>query len=404
MIFYLSVLSFIMKKVRMGMVGGGQNAFIGAIHRNAAFLDGEIELVCGAFSSNEVRSKDSGRTLYLPEARCYANYEEMFQSEALLPKHERMEFVVIVTPNYLHFPIAKTAIEYGFHVLSDKPATLNLSEALTLESLIKQSDCLYGLTHTYNGYPLIKQARHLIAQGELGNIVKIVVEYSQGWLASKNDEQSKQASWRLDPEKSGVSCCMADIGVHAANLAEYVSGLQITDVCADLTSTIAGRTLDDDGIVLLKLSNGSKGALLASQISLGDENNLKLRIYGDKKSIQWSQLEPNTMWLKSNTEPSIQIRSGVGEMCIEAQRALRTPAGHPEGYLEAFANIYQNFVAQIRAHQNGEKSDNATFDVPGIEEAIRGMAFIENVVTASQSELKWHPITLDLKPNVTEQN
>jgi len=393
-----------MKKVRMGMVGGGQNAFIGAVHRNAAFLDGEIELVCGAFSSNEARSKVSGRMLYLPESRCYADYQEMFQSEALLPKHERMEFVVIVTPNHLHFPIAKAAIECGFHVLSDKPATLNLSEALALESLINQHNCLYGLTHTYNGYPLIKQAKHLIAQGELGHIVKVVVEYSQGWLASKDDEESKQASWRLDPEKSGVSCCMGDIGVHAANIAEYVSGLQITDICADLTSTVTGRTLDDDGTVLLKLSNGSKGVLFASQISLGDENNLKLRIYGDKKSIEWSQLEPNTMLLKSNTESTMQIRSGVGEMCTEAQRAMRTPAGHPEGYLEAFANIYQNFVAQIRAHQKGDISDNATFDVPGIEEAIRGMAFIENVVTASQSELKWHPLNLTLKPNSTEQN
>jgi len=386
------------------MVGGGQNAFIGAVHRNAAFLDGEIELVCGAFSSNEARSKISGRMLYLPESRCYADYKEMFQREALLPKHERMEFVVIVTPNHLHFPIAKAAIECGFHVLSDKPATLNLSEALALESLINQHNCLYGLTHTYNGYPLIKQAKHIIAQGELGHIVKVVVEYSQGWLASKDDEESKQASWRLDPEKSGVSCCMGDIGVHAANLAEYVSGLQITDICADLTSTVAGRTLDDDGTVLLKLSNGSKGVLLASQISLGDENNLKLRIYGDKKSIEWSQLEPNTMLLKSNTDSTMQIRSGVGEMCTEAQRAMRTPAGHPEGYLEAFANIYQNFVAQIRAHQKGDISDNATFDVPGIEEAIRGMAFIENVVTASQSDLKWHPLNLTLKPNSTEQN
>ncbi|WP_407919550.1 Gfo/Idh/MocA family protein [Cognaticolwellia mytili] len=393
-----------MKKVRMGMVGGGKNAFIGAVHRIAAFIDGEIELVCGAFSSDEARSKSSGLSLYLPENRCYASYDEMFETEASLPKTQRMEFVVIVTPNYLHFPIAKAAIENGFHVLSDKPATLNLPEALALASLIKRHECLYGLTHTYNGYPLIKQAKHLIEKGDLGNIVKVVVEYSQGWLASKNDEQSKQASWRLDPEKSGVSCCMGDIGGHAANLAEYVSGLQITDVCADLTSTIVGRTLDDDGTVMLKLSNGAKGVLLASQISLGDENNLKLRIYGDKKSIEWSQLEPNTLWLKSNTEATLQIRAGVGEMCIEAQRAMRTPAGHPEGYLEAFANIYQNFVAQIRAHNNGEQSDNATFDVPGIEEAVRGMAFIENVVMASQSDLKWHPFALDLNQNLPEQN
>ncbi|MCJ8320186.1 MAG: Gfo/Idh/MocA family oxidoreductase [Colwellia sp.] len=391
-----------MKKTRMGMVGGGEGAFIGAVHRIAAFIDGDIELVCGAFSSDKTRSLRSGLSLYLPESRCYASYEEMFKTEALLPKEQRMEFVVIVTPNHLHFPVAKSAIEHGFHVLSDKPATLNLSQALTLKAIIEQHSCLYGLTHTYNGYPLIKQAKHLIAQGELGNIVKIVVEYSQGWLASQDDEHSKQASWRLNPEQSGISCCMADIGVHAANLAEYVSGLQITDLCADLTSTVAGRVLDDDGTVMLKLSNGAKGVLLASQISLGDENNLRLRIYGDKKSIEWSQLEPNTLWLKSNTEPTQQIRAGVGEMCQAAMQAMRTPAGHPEGYLEAFANIYHNFVKQIRAHSKGEVSDNTTFDVPGIEEAIRGMAFIENVVMANQSETKWQPFVI--KPNQIEDH
>jgi len=388
------------------MVGGGQGAFIGAVHRLAAFMDGEIELVCGAFSADKARSLSSGVSLYLPEERCYASYEEMFKAESLLPLDERMEFVVIVTPNHLHFPVAKSAIEHGFHVLSDKPATLNLSEAAKLKLIVEQHNCLYGLTHTYNGYPLIKQAKYLIDQGELGNIVKIVVEYSQGWLASRNDEQSKQASWRLDPKKSGISCCMADIGVHAANLAEYVSGLQISYLCADLTSTVAGRTLDDDGTVMLKFSNGAKGVLLASQISLGDENNLKLRIYGDKKSIEWSQLEPNTLWLKSNTQATQQIRAGVGKMCEAAQQALRTPAGHPEGYLEAFANVYRNFVGQIRAHNEGQITHNKTFDVPGIEEAIRGMAFIENVVSASQSEMKWQPfnLTVNTKDNFKEHD
>ena len=383
-----------MKKVRMGMVGGGQGAFIGAVHRIAAFLDGEIELVCGAFSSDGKRSKASGAALYLPEERCYASYEEMFKSEALLPEDERMEFVAIVTPNHLHFPVAKAAIESGFHVMSDKPATFNLTEALSLQTLLKDSNVLYGLTHTYNGYPLIKQAKHLVEQGVLGNVVKIVVEYSQGWLASKDDETSKQASWRLDPEKAGISCCMGDIGVHAANLAEYVSDLNITHLCADLTSTVAGRTLDDDGTVLLKFSNGAKGVLIASQIAVGDENNLSLRIYGDQKSIEWSQLEPNSLLLKSNTEPTQIIRTGVGEMCAAAQQAIRTPAGHPEGYLEAFGNIYNNFAKQLRAHQNNEVCDNKTFDVPGIDEAVRGMAFIENTVKASQSNEKWQEFSL----------
>jgi len=384
-----------MKKIRMGMVGGGQGAFIGAVHRIAAFLDGDIELVCGAFSSDHQRSIESGKSLYLPEQRCYATYQEMILSEAQLPAQERMEFVVIVTPNHLHFPIAKMAIEQGFHVMSDKPATINLNEALELKSIIERHDALYGLTHTYTGYPLIKQARHLVAQGDLGNITKVVVEYSQGWLASKEDESSKQASWRLDKTKSGISCCMGDIGVHAANLLEYVSGITVTELCADLTSTVNGRTLDDDGTVLLKFSNGAKGVLLASQIAVGDENNLKLRVYGDKKSIEWSQLEPNTLWLKSNSEPTQMIRAGVGEMCNAAQQALRTPAGHPEGYLEAFGNIYANFVKQIRAKKDNQPCDNQLFDVPGIEEAIRGMAFIENAVTASQSNEKWQPFKIE---------
>jgi len=383
-----------MKKVRMGMVGGGQGAFIGVVHRLVAFLDGEIELVCGAFSSDSERSKSSGLSLYLPENRCYGSYQEMFEQEALLPADQRMEFVAIVTPNHLHFPVAKMAIEKGFHVMSDKPATFNLAEALELKSVLEKHNTLYGLTHTYNGYPLVKQAKHLIEQGELGNIVKIVVEYTQGWLASKEDEGSKQASWRLDPKQAGISCCMGDIGVHAANLAEYVSGLEVEAMCADLTATVDGRTLDDDGTVLMKFSNGAKGVLLSSQISVGDENNLRLRIYGDQKSIEWSQLEPNSLLLKSNTESTQIIRTGVGEMCDAALQAIRTPAGHPEGYLEAFANIYQNFVKQIRAYQQSLPCDNKSFDVPGINEAVRGMAFIENTVKASQSETKWHSFNL----------
>ena len=383
-----------MKKIRMGMVGGGQGAFIGSIHRIASALDGEIELVCGAFSSDSQRSIDSGRSLYLPEQRCYASYTEMFKAESLLPEDERMQFVAIVTPNHLHFPIAKMAIENGFHVMSDKPATVSLAEVLQLKELLNTHNTLYGLTHAYNGYPLIKQAKYLIEQGELGNIVKIVAEYSQGWLATKNDESSKQARWRLDPKRSGISCCMGDIGVHAANLAEYVSGLSISHVCADLTSTVNSRTLDDDGTVMLKFSNGAKGVLLASQISLGDENNLKLRIYGDKKSLEWSQLEPNTLWLKSNTEPTQQIRAGVGPMCEAAQQAMRTPAGHPEGYLEAFANIYLSFAHLIRAYEKDPQLELTCFDVPGINEAVRGMAFIENVVHASQSNVKWQAFTL----------
>ena len=382
-------------KIRMGMVGGGEGAFIGAVHRMAANLDGQIELVCGAFSSDPARSLASGQALFLDPARCYASYQQMFASEAKLPAERRMDFVAIVTPNHLHFPVAKMAIEHGFHVLSDKPATLTLQEALALRALLVRTPRLYGLTHTYTGYPMIKQARHLVATGQLGVIRKIVVEYSQGWLASKQDENSKQAAWRLDADKSGISCCMGDIGVHAANLTEYVSGLAITELCADLNSVVDGRRLDDDGTVLLRFDNGAKGVLMASQIAVGEENNLRLRIYGDAASLDWSQMEPNSLWLKSQHEPARLLRAGVGELCPAARDAMRTPAGHPEGYLEAFANLYRNFDAQISAFKTGAPADNTRFDVPGIDAAVRGMAFIDNAVRASQHERKWHRFTVE---------
>ena len=381
--------------IRMGMVGGGEGAFIGAVHRMAANLDGQIELVCGAFSADAARSVASGRALFLEPSRCYASYQQMFESEARLPAQQRMDFVAIVTPNHLHFPVAKLAIESGFHVLSDKPATLNLQEALALRALLDRYLLLYGLTHTYTGYPMIKEARHQVASGKLGPIRKVVIEYSQGWLAAKQDETSKQAAWRLDSKQSGISCCMGDIGVHATNLAEYVSGLTITELCADLNSVVAGRSLDDDGTVLLRFNNRAKGVLMASQIAVGEENNLRLRIYGENASLDWSQMEPNSLWLKSQHAPTQLFRAGVGELSPAARAAMRTPAGHPEGYLEAFANIYRNFAGQIAAFKAGAPADNARFDVPGIDAAIRGMAFIDNAVRASQQERKWHPFTVE---------
>ncbi|MCF2947483.1 Gfo/Idh/MocA family oxidoreductase [Paraglaciecola aquimarina] len=381
-------------KVRMGMVGGGQGAFIGAVHRIAANIDGEIELVCGAFSSNGERSIASGADLYLPANRCYATYEEMFAAEAQLPAEKRMQFVAIVTPNHLHFAVAKAAMEAGFHVLSDKPATFDLQQAVDLAEVVKSTGQLYGLTHTYNGYPLVKQAQDIIASGQLGKVTKVIVEYTQGWLADKEGDSGKQAAWRVDPARAGISCCMGDIGVHAANLAEYVTGSHISKMCSDLGSVVEGRLLDDDGTILLRFDNGARGVLLSSQVQVGDENNLRLRVYGEKGGIEWSQLEPNTLWLKSNTAPTQMIRTGVGAFSANAQAAIRTPAGHPEGYLEAFANIYGNFVKQIRAFEAGEDHSNAAFDVPGIDEAIRGMAFIENSVTFSQSETKWHDFVI----------
>ncbi|USD27530.1 Gfo/Idh/MocA family oxidoreductase [Pseudoalteromonas sp. SCSIO 43201] len=381
-------------KIRMAMVGGGEGAFIGAVHRIAARLDGQIELVAGAFSSDPQKSITMGKQLGLAPTRCYDDYHMLLQSEAALPESERIHFVAIVTPNHLHFPIAAKAIEYGFHVLSDKPATLNLSEALQLQTLLQQTNCLYGLTHTYTGYPMVKEARHRIATGELGNIRKVVVEYSQGWLASEDDEQSKQASWRLDASQSGISCCMGDIGVHAANLTEYVSGLTITSLCADLNTVVCGRQLDDDGTVLLRFDNGAKGVLLASQIALGEENNLTLKIYGDKASIEWSQMEPNSLWLRMKDAPAQLLRTGTGTLCHAATNATRVPAGHPEGYLEAFANIYLNFAMLIQARQQQPDVQPEDFDVPSIQAAVRGMAFIENAVAASAKETKWHPFNI----------
>ncbi|WP_252736828.1 MULTISPECIES: Gfo/Idh/MocA family protein [unclassified Psychrosphaera] len=380
-------------KVRMGMVGGGQGAFIGNIHRMAAFLDGKIELVAGAFSSNHDNCLLTGHMLGIEPTRCYASYQQMFEAEAKLPAEQRIQFVSVVTPNHLHFPVSKCALEHGFHVLSDKPATMDLHQVLELEKIVTAQQKLYGLTHTYTGYPMVKEACEQVAAGALGDVVKIIVEYSQGWLAETTDEENKQASWRLDPKRAGASCCMGDIGVHAANLAEYVSGLKITELCADLTSVVAGRVLDDDGTVLLKFNNGAKGVLIASQISVGEENNLSIRVYGTKASFEWRQEEPNSLIKKYNNQPREIIRAGVGTLAANTNAYLRTPAGHPEGYIEAFANIYLQFINQIIALEQQSDSDISEL-APDIEQAIRGMAFIENVVEASKQQTKWQPFKL----------
>jgi predicted dehydrogenase len=383
-----------MAKIRMGMVGGGEGAFIGAIHRMAAAIDGEIELVCGAFSSDPQRSIKSGTALHLNPDRCYPSFQQMFATEARLPLDQRMDFVSIVTPNHLHFPVAKMAIEYGFHIMSDKPATYDLAEVHALNVLLQDSPCLYALTHTYTGYPMVKEARQRVASGQLGTLKKVVVEYPQGWLANAADESSKQAQWRIDPKYSGISCCMGDIGVHAANLAEYVCADEISHICADIAATVAGRSLDDDGTVMLKFAKGARGVLLASQISLGEENNLTIRVYGDKASLEWSHQQPNSLWLKYANKPAQMLRCGGPDLSSLTMQNTRTPAGHPEGYIEAFANLYRNFAAQIRAKQNNQPATEAANDLPGIYQAIRGMAFIENVVAASKSESKWHPNSL----------
>lgn len=380
-----------MAKVRMGMVGGGEGAFIGAVHRIAAALDGEIELVCGAFSSDPERSGRSGASLYLPAERVYADFREMMRAEASLPAEQRMQFVAIVTPNHLHFPVAESALTAGFHVMSDKPATFSLAEALRLEALIEDTGLLYGLTHTYTGYPLVKEARERVARGELGKVRKVVVEYPQGWLADRQeDEDNKQAAWRLDPAQAGISSCMGDIGVHAANLAEYVSGQKISAMCADLTAFVEGRELDDDGSILLRFDSGAKGLLFASQVCVGEENAVSIRVYGEKGGLEWRQQEPNTLWLKWPDRPAQMLRTGADYLGELAALNTRTPMGHPEGYLEAFANIYMAFAGKIRARDSGAEEDLRSADCPGIEDAVRGMRFIELAVAASASDTKWH--------------
>ena len=374
----------------MGMVGGGRDAFIGAVHRIAAAIDQQVNLVCGAFSSTPEKSKASGEDFMLPAARCYGNFEEMMEKEAALPEGERMDFVTIVTPNHMHFPAAKAALEAGFHVLSDKPATLTKEEALELKDIIAKSGKLYGLTHNYTGYPMIKQAKKLVSEGALGKVRKIVVEYPQGWLATALEQEgAKQAEWRTDPKRSGAAGCMGDIGTHAENLAEYVTGLEIDELAADLSIFVPGRHLDDDGNVLLRFKNGAKGVLHASQISVGCENNLSLRVYGEKGGLEWHQLEPNTLQVHALGEPTKIYRTGNDYVCEEAAYNSRTPFGHPEGYLEAFANIYRNFADHIRAFNAGEEPTELVNDYPKIDDGIRGMAFIEAVVASSKQNAAW---------------
>ena len=379
------------RKLRMGMVGGGQGSFIGGVHRIAAAIDGHIELVCGAFSSTAEKSKASGRELYLPDERIYADFKEMIEQEKARPEGDRMDFVSIVTPNHMHFPPAKLALENGFHVVSDKPATFNLEEAKELQALVESTGLIYALTHNYTGYPMVKEAKHLIRSGKIGDIRKVVVEYPQGWLGEMLEQSGqKQASWRTDPDKAGISNCMGDIGTHAENLAEYITGLQITELCADLTAFGEGRTLDTDGNVLLRFDNGAKGVLHASQISIGEENAFKIYVYGDKGGLEWHQMNPNTLLVKWPDRPVEIYRTGHDYLSKAAQHNTRLPAGHPEGYLEAFANLYRNFAMTLQARLDGTEPSALDTDFPTIKDGVRGMAFVKNVVESSKSDEKWY--------------
>ncbi len=378
------------RKIRYGMVGGGRGAFIGAVHRIAAAMDQQIELVCGAFSSDPQKSKDSGADFFLPADRCYGSYAEMITAEAALPEGERMDFIAIVTPNHMHFPPAKMALENGFHVLSDKPATFDLAEAKELGELVKKTGLIYGLTHNYTGYPLVKEARAMIQAGKLGKIRKVVAEYPQGWLATKLEESGqKQAAWRTDPKRSGAAGCVGDIGTHAENLAEYITGLKISELAADITAFVEGRLLDDDANVLLRFEGGAKGVLHCSQISVGEENNLNIRVYGELGGIEWHQKEPNTMLVKWLDQPMQVYRTANGYLSPAAAAAGRTPPAHPEGYLEAFANIYKNFASTLRARLEGREPTEIENDFPKIEDGIRGMAFIDAVVASGHNNAAW---------------
>ncbi|VAW19217.1 Oxidoreductase [hydrothermal vent metagenome] len=379
------------RKLRMGMVGGGSDAFIGAVHRLAAFMDNQIELVCGCFSVNPEISKSSGKSYFLPDNRVYTTYKELFENEARLPEGERMDFVSIVTPNFVHFDPAMMALNNGFNVVIDKPITFTLGEALQLKEKLDETGLTLALTHTYSGYPAVKHAKKMVADGELGKIRKIYVEYPQGWLSSKlEDTGNPQASWRTDPKRSGKAGAMGDIGTHAHHLAEYISGLKVTELCAELNIFVPNRRLDDDGAALLRFENDASGVLIATQIAAGEENALKIRIYGDKGGLEWSHHDPNTLILKWLDEPTQLLRVGATTSSGIAAHNTRTPGGHPEGYLEAFANIYRNFSLTVRAKMNGEEPTAEMLDFPGIEDGIRGMQFIDAVVEAGYNDnVKW---------------
>ncbi len=383
------------KKLKMGMVGGGPGAFIGAIHRNAALMDGLIELTAGAFSGNPEKSKQAGEDLMLDPSRVYTSYDEMIAKELALPESERIDIVSIVTPNNVHFDPAKKALENGFHVVLDKPMTLNYDEAKKLYKIIKKSDKLFCLTHTYTGYPMIKQMKQMIADGVIGEVRKVYVEYPQGWLHKLLEYENKQAEWRTDPTRNGKAGCFGDIGTHAFNLAEYVAGIKVVKICADLDIKVAGRPIDDDGAVLMRFENNASGILTASQIDAGCENNLKIRVFGEKAGLEWQQEDNNTLRLRWPDKPDEIYRAGTGYLGSLANENIRTPAGHPEGYIEAFANIYRNFARCIYALRKGEEPKPEWWDFPGAEDGIRGMAFIENVLKSSASDKKWTPFEVE---------
>ena len=383
-------------KLRYGMVGGGEGSFIGPVHRMAAELDGMARLVCGAFNSDAGRSAASGRALGLDPARVYPDFRTMMETESKLPEEERMDFVIIVTPNHLHYEPALMALERGFHVVCDKPLTRTPGEAEALGEAVRRTGLLFALTHTYTGYPMVKKARDLVRGGALGRIRKVMVTYLQGWLSSfPEGEGQKQAVWRTDPRYTGLTSTMGDIGTHAENLISYVTGLKIKEISAQLNTLVPQRKMDDDGSVILRYEEGVAGAILVSQVATGEENNVTMRIYGEKGGMEWNQMEPNTLIVRWQERPAEIYRTGVSVSGISGgyDPGNRLPSGHPEGFIEAFANIYKNFEKALLDRKAGRRPPSGGYDFPTVDDGIQGMKFLEKVVESSRSEKKWIPFT-----------
>ncbi len=383
-----------MRRLRMAMIGGGEGAFIGKIHREAVRMDGGVDVVAGIFNRDPAQNARMGEALGIAPSRLYGTWEGAIAGEAALPPTERADFFAICTPNHLHYEQSKAALKAGFHVMCEKPMTLTVAEAKEVAALVRKTRRVFGLMHTYVGYPMVKLARDLIRRGDLGRICKVTVEYCQGSFRKMDFSQplDKRNKWKMDPRCSGISCCMGDIGVHAANLVETVTGLEIRSVLADLSSFVAPRGLDDDGNVLLRLEGGARGVLTASKIATGEENGLRLRVYGEKKGLVWKQERPNELLVRAQREPAQTWKRNnpyVREVSEASARASRPPAGHPEGYIEGFANHYLNFCEAIRELDAGRRPSAAALDFPNERDGVRGMRFIEAVVASSRAGGRW---------------
>ena len=378
------------RKLRMGMVGGGQGAFIGGVHRIAAALDQQVELVAGCFSQNPENTRITGQELYLDSARTYDTYEQMAAAEAGLPEHERIDFVTIVTPNVSHFAIAKRFIDAGLHVVCDKPMTYTLDEAEELAKRVEKSGLVFALTHNYTGHPLIRHARQLFSSGEMGTVRKVIVEYLQDFLMVAHEKLGqKQATWRVDPTQSGIGGTMGDVGTHCVNLLEYVTGDPITELCADKSTFLPDRTLDEDVNALLRFKGGGKGVLSISPVATGEENGLTLRVYGSKGAIKWAQENPNYLELYRYGEPRQTLTRSQGYLSEAAAASTRIPPGHPEGYLEAFATIYVGVTDAIRRHIDGNPMKTEEYDFPTVYDGVRGMQFIYRTVESCENGSTW---------------